>query len=133
MRPEFLVDRSLGRHQIPHAIRSHGYVVRTLFEVYGDQEEALPDTAFLRDAGRHGWVVLTGDATIRRRPHELKVVRDEGVRVFTLPRGNLRGAEQVRRFVESLGAIVHACELPGPFIYWVLAHRIERRYPRDED
>ncbi len=93
----------------------------------------MPDTAFLRDAGRNGWAVLTGDASIRRRPHELAVVRDERVKIFTLPRGNLRGAEQVARFVDNLPAIVRGCERPGPFIYWVLADRIERRYPPAEN
>jgi hypothetical protein len=127
---EFLVDRSLGRHLVPQAIRGAGFVVRTLFDVYGDDEERLPDTTFLRDAGRLGWVVLTGDAAIRRRPHELEVVQTERVRVFALARGNLRGVEQAARFADNLERIVRACERPGPFIYAVLAGRIERRYPR---
>ncbi|MDQ3485204.1 MAG: hypothetical protein M3445_07310 [Actinomycetota bacterium] len=130
MPPEFLVDRSLGRHQIPDAVRAAGYAARTLFDVYGDVEQTLPDTTFLRDAGRNGWVVLTRDPSIRWRPHELAVVQEEAVKMFTLPRGNLRGMEQVARFIDNLPRIARACEEPGPFIYWVLADHIERRYPR---
>jgi predicted nuclease of predicted toxin-antitoxin system len=130
--PEFLVDRSLGRHQVPEALRAAGYVVRTLFDVYGEAEERLADTEFLRDAGRRGWVVLTRDAAIRRRPHELRVVREEWVKIFELSRGNLKGAEQVARFIDNLDRIVRACEQPGPFIYAVLAGGLELRFPRGE-
>ena len=70
---EFLVDRSLGRHVVPDAIRVEGFAVRTLFDVYGEAEERLSDAAWLEDAGREGWIVLTGDPRIRRRPHELAV------------------------------------------------------------
>lgn len=107
-------------------------MVRTLFDVYGDAEESLADTEFLLDAGRNAWVVLTGDPKIRWRPHELTVVQAEAVQMFTLPRGNLRGSDQVARFVDNLPRIVRACEQPGPFIYSVLINRIERRYPSKE-
>jgi len=127
--PEFLVDRSLGRHVVPTAIRSVGYVVHTLWSVYGDAEEGLADTEFLRDAGRNGWPVLTADASIRRRSHELTVVTAERVQLFALPRGGLRGVDQAARFVANLSSIVAACARPGPFVYSVLPSRIERRWP----
>ena len=77
---EFLVDRSLGRHVVPNAVRAQGHTVHTLWSVYGDAEQDLADTEFLGDAGRHGWAVLTGDMRIRRVAHELAVVEAEGVR-----------------------------------------------------
>lgn len=127
---EFLVDRSLGRHVVPDAIRAEGFVVWTLFDVYGEAEELLSDVTWLEDAGREDWIVLTGDPRIRRRPHELAVVHDAAVKMFTLPRGNLRAQEQASRFVDNLPRIVAACQRPGPFIYAVLSGRIELRYPR---
>lgn len=127
--PEFLVDRNLRRHVVPDAIRSKGYVVHTLWSAYGEAEEELADVEFLRDAGRNGWPVLTADMSIRRRPHELVVVEAEKVQMFGLPRGDLRGAEQVSRFVTNLSSIVAVCARPGPFIYSVLPSRIERRWP----
>ncbi|MDP9405561.1 MAG: hypothetical protein M3O86_03025 [Actinomycetota bacterium] len=133
MRPEFLVDRSLGRHQVPDALRAAGFVARTLFDVYGDAEEALADTTWLRDAGRSGWAVLTADPRIRRRHHELAVVRDEAVRIFALPRGDLRGVAQAARFTDNLARMLRACEQAGPFIYVVYANHIERRYPREDE
>ena len=74
--------------------------------------------------------MLTANPRIRCTPHELAVVREEAVQMFTLGRGNLRGAEQAARFRDNLPRIVRACNTPGPFIYWVLPERIERRFPR---
>lgn len=64
-----------------------------------------------------------------RRPHELAVVVRYRVRIFTLPRGNLRGSEQAARFTDNFDSILRACQSAGPFIYAVLSDRIERRYP----
>lgn len=128
--PEFLVDRSLGRRIVPDAIRACGFTVHTLWSVYGNAEARLRDVDYLRDAGANGWAVLTADMRIRWNAHELSVVEAERVRVFALPRGGLTGPEQASRFVANLERINHACVKPGPFIYAVLPHRIELRWPR---
>lgn len=127
--PEFLVDRSLGRRVVPDAIRAEGYTVHTLWSTYGEAEVGLSDTEYLRDAGRRGWAVLTADARIRYVPHELAVVKTEGVKVFALPRGDLRAADAAARFIRNLPAIVRACDQPGPAIYAVMAGRISLRWP----
>jgi hypothetical protein len=36
---EFFIDRSLGRHQVPQALRDAGLSVHTMAEVYGDAAE----------------------------------------------------------------------------------------------
>lgn len=118
--PEFLVDRNLGRHILPHALRAAGFVAHTLWSIYNEAEEDLADVEFLRDAGRNQWAVLTADMSIRRRPHELAIVESEHVQMFALPRGDLAGADQVQRFTANLVSIVAACASPGPFIYSVL-------------
>lgn len=75
------------------------------------------------------WAVLTGDARIRRTPHERAVVEAEAVRVFELPNGNLTGEQQAARFVNNLAAILKSCDGPGPFFDAVHSDRIERRWP----
>lgn len=52
-----------------------------------------PDTEWLGVAGREGWLVLTRDQNIRRRPHELAAVKAAGVCMFVLAQGNLSAAE----------------------------------------
>lgn len=59
------MDRSLGRHIVPDAIRARGHTVHTLWTVYGESEQSLSDVEFLRDAGRNGWAVFTADMRIR--------------------------------------------------------------------
>jgi hypothetical protein len=49
--PEFFVDRSLGRHIVPDAIRALGFVVHTMAEVYpGGEDESVADGRWIADA-----------------------------------------------------------------------------------
>jgi PIN like domain len=47
----------------------------------------------LKEAGKRGWVVLTCDQHIRRRPNELQAFRDNGVVAFVLTAGDASAAE----------------------------------------
>jgi len=67
--PEFFVDRSLGYYLLPDAMRELGLVVHTMRSVYGPgAEETVEDMVWLEQVGRAGWVALTKDDAIRRRP-----------------------------------------------------------------
>jgi hypothetical protein len=35
--PEFFIDRSLGRHIVPNALRNAGVTVHTMADVYGER------------------------------------------------------------------------------------------------
>ena len=65
--PEFFVDRSLGRGDVPDGLRVAGLSLRRMVDVYGVREEQVRDVEWLERAGREGWVVLTKDKRIRRR------------------------------------------------------------------
>jgi PIN domain-containing protein len=127
---EFLVDRGLGRYAVPGAIRARGYVVHTLSSVYGAREQDLDDAEWLRDAGTAGWVVLTKDQRIRRRPLEIAAVAVSGVRAFVLAKGQLRATDQAAYFLNNMSQIVEACRRPGPLIYAVHEHRIRLLWPQ---
>ena len=120
MPPEFLIDRSLGRTTIAAGLRSAGWSVTTLFEIYGSAEESVADVDWLQLAAERDFVVLSKDKRIRKRPHELEAIMRLGVRAFVLTSGQLNGAEQVARYVDNEGRILAACEAPGrsstPFI-----------------
>lgn len=128
--PELFIDRSLGRHVVPQALRDTGATVHTMADVYGERVgQGLSDGEWLRDAGEHGWVVLMKDAKIRHRPAELAAVRESGVRAFCLTNANLRGAEQAARLAANLDRILRAAAVPGPYIYGVYADAIRRLWP----
>lgn len=98
--PEFFIDRSLGRHLLPDALRAAGAVVHAMADVYGERiGQALDDEEWIGDAGQRGWIVLMKDAKVRDRPAELRALADHQVRAFCLTNANLRGIEQAERLV----------------------------------
>jgi PIN like domain len=108
--PEFFVDRSLGK-SIVEGLRATGLTVHSMAGIYGEEQaQGLPDETWLRDAGVNGWIVLTKDDAIRRRPAERDALTDAAVRVFCLTNRNLRGTEQTARFVSNRHRIIP----PGP-------------------
>jgi hypothetical protein len=128
--PEFFIDRSLGRHVVPQALKDAEAVVHVMADVYGERiGQGLTDEEWLQDAGQRGWVVLMKDAKIRYRPAELQVVASHGLRAFCLTNANLRGVEMAERFVANLARIRRAAQEPGPYIYGVYAHGIRRLWP----
>jgi hypothetical protein len=129
---EFFVDRSLGRHVVPDALRARDAVLHVMADVYGERiGQGLADEEWLRDAGKRGWVVLMKDAKIRYRPAELQVVINHGLRAFCLTNANLRGVEMAERFVEHLPRIVRiAEEKPGPYIYGVYSDAVRPLCPK---
>lgn len=131
--PEFFLDRSLGKRLVPGGLRSAGWNLRTLAEVYGSREERVPDEEWLERCGREGWVVLTKDGRIRYRPAEIEAIRRNGVKAFVVARGGLTAASQVSRFIANAERIEAACQAEGPFVYAVHERRIEQLYPREGD
>jgi len=129
LRPEFFVDRSLGRHQVPAILRAAGWTLRTHHEVYGARDEAVGDVEWLQMCGAQNLPVLSKDRRLRYRPAEIAAIRRHEVKAFVLMRGGLRAVDQAARFGRSREAIELACAEPGPFVYAVHADRIVRIFP----
>src|SRR5215467_12603748 len=128
--PEFLVDRSLSQVLLPAELRQAGLVVHTLAEVYGERAaQETPDTAWIALAAQRGWVVLTKDDHIRRRPAERQAIETGKVRVFCLTNAGLTFAEQANYFVTNRFRIIQASRKPGPYLYGVYRHRIRKLWP----
>jgi len=128
--PEFLVDRSLSQVLLPGELRRAGLVVHTLAEVYGEQAaQETEDTAWIALAAQRGWVVLTKDDHIRRRPAERQAIEDGKVRVFCLTNAGLTFADQAGYFVANRFRIIQASRKPGPYLYGVYKDRIRKLWP----
>lgn len=69
-RPEFFVDRSLGRSAAEN-LRGAGYVVHLLRDIYPDDARDIPDEQWIAEGCSRGWVLLTKDKRIRYRTQEL--------------------------------------------------------------
>jgi hypothetical protein len=129
-RPEFFVDRSLGRHHISDALREAGWRLRTHSEVFGERDERVTDVEWLEYCGREGLVVLAKDRRLRYRPSEIAVIRAHRLKAFVLSRGHLKADDQIKRFLDNAARIEEACGDPGPFIFSVQARRIVRIFPQ---
>lgn len=112
---------------MPALLREAGLEVVTLAEHYGmPQDEAVEDVTWLAETARRGWVALGKDERIRRRPAEKAAVRRNRARCFYFTRGDLRAEDYVERVQANAENITRACVEPGPFIYVIHPHRIER-------
>jgi PIN domain-containing protein len=95
----FFVDRSLGAHDVPDALRAAGVRV----EIHDDH--FAPDTAdiaWLAEVGAHGWVVLTKDSRIRRHPLELQALLAANVAAFMVTATDLTGADMGRLLTTAI-------------------------------
>lgn len=95
----YFVDECLGRHIVPDALRN------SLAD--GERVEMLPqgttDLKWIPLAHRGGWVCLTKDRALRRRPNELAALLSAELAVFVV--GEARGEVQAARIVLALPTI----------------------------
>jgi hypothetical protein len=125
---EFFVDRSLGRKRIPGALKEMGFVVHTLFDVYGkDAEQGTKDPEWIKDCGTRGWVALCRDKL--RHPGERTTIERYGTRVFSIGRSARNADRQIDYLRANINRIVKQARKPGPYIYRVDRDRIERLWP----
>lgn len=80
-----------------------------------------PDTEWIAEVGRRGWVVITRDKNIRRRANELRAVRAAGLHLFALTSGNLSAAQTAAIVVKAWPAIRRAvATVKAPALYAVM-------------
>lgn len=97
--PVFFIDRSLGKHKVPDALRAVGARVEIHDAHFPPNAK---DTDWLPVVGKRGWVVLTKDDRIRYRQHERAALLGARVRAFVLTNRNLSGDEMAAIFVGML-------------------------------
>lgn len=96
--PIFFIDRALGSKTVPTALSNAGFLV----EIHDDHFRGdAPDTEWLTEVGKRGWVVLSKDKLIRKRPLERNALINAKVAAFILTSGNLKGEEMGKIFVRA--------------------------------
>jgi PIN like domain len=102
----FFVDRCLGAHTVPNALREAGAIV----EVHGDHfPPDASDPDILRFVGARGWVFLSKDENVRRRRAERQALAEANVAAFILTAGRAKGDVIAAAFVTALGKIRRTC------------------------
>ena len=88
-------------------------------EVFG---AGTRDEVWLRHAGAEGWVVITRDRMIRKRPLELEAFRTSGVRAFAFSGGNQTGEAMGQVLRLRAVKMANMCRSePAPFLYTITA------------
>jgi hypothetical protein len=101
-RPEFFLDRSLGRITASR-LRSAGYVVHLIADHYPNDASDVPDEEWIAEGCSRGWVLLTKDKRIRYRAEELEAL-EEG-HLFCLVSGNMDIDAMTQAFLDALPKI----------------------------
>lgn len=95
----FVVDECLGGNLVREALVAEGATVVLVKDEFG---EGAKDIDWLPEAGKRGWVVLTKDHRIRRRPIERAAFVAACVRGFFLAARGLSGPEVAKLFADQL-------------------------------
>ena len=113
----FFVDRSLGKIDVPEALRAAGYHC----ECHDDHwNQITEDAVWLAGVAARNWVVLTKDERIRYRPLELQALLTARLQTFIVICGNVRGADTARILLKAMPKILAVVDAQkGPFIYYV--------------
>ena len=128
MRPEFFLDRGLGRG-VAEGLTELGWSVHRATDHFANDAQEIDDEDWLEYGLRNGWTPLCKDGRIKSRRHEREpLVRHRGV-LFYLNNQRLLRAEMVRRFHLSQPAIFRAISRGGPAAYAVGASGIRRTWP----
>ena len=69
----YFVDRDLGRHILPDELEAAGLTVERHIDHFA-QDAA--DELWLPEVAKRGWVILTGDKHLLRRPLEVAAITD---------------------------------------------------------
>lgn len=110
---EIFVDRSLGK-KIALPLIEAGATVH----LHDDRfEQNVEDQVWLAEVGKRGWLVLTKDQWIRRRPLEREALLAANLKAFCFMSGSVAFSEMAEVFVRALPAIRKIADTtPPPFI-----------------
>ncbi len=126
-RPEFFLDRSLGRITASR-LRSAGYVVHLIADHYPADASDVPDEEWIAEGCSRGWVLLTKDKRIRYRTEELEALQ-EG-HLFCLVSGNMDIDAMTQAFLDALPKIERVVgEQPVGFWHVYRDGKIKRMWP----
>lgn len=115
--PTLFIDRDTWSYLLDRELRKAGIP----FVAHRDMfQPSAPDPEWIAEVGRRGWLVVTRDKNIRRRPNELRAVRDAGVHMFALTSGNLSAADTAAIIIKAWPAIRReATQTPAPALFSV--------------
>ncbi|GAA3889711.1 hypothetical protein GCM10022243_63110 [Saccharothrix violaceirubra] len=128
MRPEFFLDRGLGRG-VAESLTALGWMVHRAAEHFPNDAQHISDEVWLAYGLEHGWSPLCKDGRIKGREAERAPLEVHAAVLFYLDNQRLVRAEMVRRFHDAQQRIYRAAHRGGPAAYAVGSDGIRRTWP----
>ena len=113
----WLLDRCMGRHDVASALKAAGEQVQILDDHF--PQTAL-DVEWLPVIGARGWLLITKDMKIRKRPSELEALKRARIGAFILSAKDLTGVQQGELLAGRLAQMERkADQFARPFVFTV--------------
>ncbi|MBP7675599.1 MAG: hypothetical protein KBB14_04700 [Thermoanaerobaculia bacterium] len=109
--PPFFLDENLSGKELREALVSWGYQVERIQDHFAP---GTPDTVWLTKVGREGWLLLTKDRAIARKPAELSAYLTARVYGFFVAYGDLKKAEIVVAMEKAIPKIARLLKKQRP-------------------
>ena len=107
----FFVDKCLGTHIVPDALRAQGLSVEIKTDHFPQDAK---DTEWLPEVGRRGWVILSKDKHLRHNYLEIISILQSQAVAFLLTSGNFTGEEMAGAFLQAMPDIRKMLEKYSP-------------------
>ncbi len=105
------LDENLSGKELREALESWGYEVHRPADHF---ERGTPDVEWITIVGRKGWLLLTKDRAIARKPAELAIFVKARARAFFLAHGDLNRQEIVASVEAALERIARLVKKTRP-------------------
>ena len=120
----FFVDRDLGRRILPNALERAGLVVERHDLHF---EPNTPDEVWIPHVAQQGWVIVSGDKRILRRPREVRALVESQARMLILVGNHAPAGELAANLINTMPKIEKLLdELQPPAVV-----RVYRPTPRE--
>lgn len=115
--PLLFIDRCAWSRKLGEALQAAGIAYAAHHDHFPDD---CPDEDWLKTVGDRGWIVLTRDQWIRRKPNELQAFRDHKVIAFVLTGGNASASNTADLVVKLHAKIIAKAKAATPPAMYVM-------------
>ena len=120
----FFVDRDLGRRILPGALERAGFAVER-HDLHFEPD--TPDEVWIPHVAQQGWVIVSGDKRILRRPREVRALVESQARMLILVGNHAPAGELAANLINTMPKIEKLLdELQPPAVV-----RVYRPTPRE--
>ena len=112
--PIFFIDKCLGLKVVPAALRACGLTVELKTDHFPQE---TPDSQWLTEVGKRGWIVLSKDQNLKHNHLEIVALLKSNTHSFILMSAQLTGDEMAQAFITAMPQIKNIiAKQPPPLV-----------------